>query len=96
MKEKVPVTVTWESCKLNNLPLGKEYITVSRFEEDKNWKLEAWSIVLEFEIPPFEQGNPSIGKAGFLVEDAPFHRLQEGVKFELYEGAKKAAVVTVL
>ena len=80
-----------------SLPTGLRYSTVSRFEEDgAKWEKEAWSIVLEFERSPLEQGTPSYGQARFLVEDAPVERLQTGRTFELFEGNKKVADVKVL
>ena len=65
------------------LPTGKQYATISRFTEDAGaWLQEAWSIVLEFDEPPSVQGNPSIARARFLVEQAPVDRLKPGHAFE--------------
>ena len=79
------------------LPTGKKYATISRFTEDAGaWLQEAWSIVLEFDEPPSVQGNPSIARARFLVEQAPVDRLKPGHAFELYEGKKKVAMVKII
>ena len=79
------------------LPTGKQYATISRFTEDAGtWLQEAWSMVLEFDEPPSVQGNPSIARARFLVEQAPVDRLQPGHAFELYEGKKKVALVNII
>jgi hypothetical protein len=80
------------------LPTGKKYATVLWFTEDTDVGLlqEAWSIVLEFDEPPSVQGNPSIARARFLVEQAPVDRLQPGHAFELYEGKKKVAMVNII
>ena len=80
-----------------SLPAGKRYETISRFQEDTGtWLQEAWSIVLEFDEPPATQGNPSMARARFLAEKAPVDRLKPGRAFELYEGAKKVAMVEIV
>lgn len=95
MNKVVKVIVTWVNRKLSNLPKGLQYITVAKFKED-NWKLEAWSVVIEFEEAPTKQGNPSKGMAKFLVDNAPHERLKSGETFELYEGKEQVALVTIL
>ena len=80
-----------------SLPTGKTYSTVSRFQEDTGaWLQEAWSIVLAFDEPPVAQGNPSMARARFLVEQAPVDRLKPGRTLELYEGKKKVAMVEIV
>ncbi len=100
MRKSVFAKVYWlppEKGGRASLPAGKHYATVSRFQEDaESWLREAWSIVLEFDVPPVDQGNPSMAKARFLVEPAPIDRLQPGRAFELYEGAKKVAIVEII
>ena len=79
------------------LPTGKQYATIARFTEDAGARLqEAWSIVLEFDKPPSVQGNPSIARVRFLVEQAPVDRLKPGRAFGLYEGKKKVAMVEIV
>jgi hypothetical protein len=76
---------------------GHRYSTVARFPEDaQTWPDEAWSIVVDFQTPPSQQGNPSLGEAGFLVDDAPEGRLRAGTVFELFEGHRMTAIVEVL
>ncbi len=70
--ESVLVKIEWCGEKAKNLPRGNQYVTVSKFEEDVNWKDEAWSIVLEFSLSPLKQGNPSEGRARFLMKNAPW------------------------
>ena len=98
MTIKKNVLVTWTGEKANNLPNIKRYITVAKFEEDKtSWENEAWSIVLEFENSPNQQGNPSKASAKFLMEDAPVERLKKiNSIFELYEGRTKTAEVKII
>jgi hypothetical protein len=93
--QSVPVSISWQGTKVKNLPEGNQYITVSKFKEDLNWKNEAWSIVLEFELSPKLQGNPTKGKAHFLMKNGPQERLQTGCQFELYEGESLVAKVIV-
>ena len=97
MAKIVDVLVTWVASKAMILPDAVRYITVAKFEEDvKTWEKEAWSVVLEFTEPPAKQGNPSHGKARFLVETAPEDRLVSGKMFEMYEGKEKVAEVVIL
>ena len=99
MKKSV-IKINWVSKQEGgraSLPSGKRYITVSRFQEDlENWRQEAWSMVLEFDIPPIKQGNSGFARAYFLVDEAPIERLKQGCRFELYEGKKKVAIAQVL
>lgn len=93
----VEVLVTWLASKAMILPDTLRYSTVAKFEEDEGtWEKEAWSVVLEFTEAPAKQGNPSRGKARFLVENGPEGRFVSGKVFEMYEGTKKVAEVTIL
>jgi hypothetical protein len=72
-------------------PTGERYITVARFEDPAgDWSTDAWSIVLSFE------GSREEPRVSFLAPEAPSHLLRSGVVFELYEGHKKVAEVSVL
>ncbi len=93
-QEKTKVTVEWQGNKAAHIPTGLQYITVAKFDE--NWLKEAWSVVLEFEIPPNRQGNPSLGFARFLMPNAPSNKFFSGSSFELYEGDKLMAKVVVV
>ena len=98
--KSVPAKVHWISPEKGGrtaLPTGKQYTTVSRFQEDaERWLQEAWSIVLEFDEPPVKQGNPSMARARFLGDPAPTERLQSGCAFELYEGTTCVATVEII
>jgi len=97
MAKIVKVIVNWLAFKAVVLPDTHKYITVARFEEDKDtWEKEAWSVFLEFSVTPAKQGNPSHGTAKFLMENAPVERLRRGRKFEMYEGRSKVAEVEIL
>jgi hypothetical protein len=72
-------------------PTGAQYITVARFEDPAgDWSADAWSVVLSFE------GSPEEARVSFLAPEGPSHLLRSGVVFELYEGHKKVAEVSVL
>jgi hypothetical protein len=93
----VPAQVLWLTENLHGrLPAGNRYSTVSRFDEDQTWPSEAWSIVLEFDVPPEVQGNPSLARARFLSPEGPHDRLKAGAHFGLYEGLRKVADVMIL
>ena len=71
-------------------PTGSEYITVARFNDPAgDWSTDAWSVVLKF------ADSPEDADVHFLAPEAPAHLLQTGVVFELYEGRKKVAEVSV-
>jgi len=94
---KIPARVNWilpSDGGRSAVPDCLRYVTLSRFTEDSpNWPDGAWSVVLEFERSPVEQGHVSMGVASFLMEAAPNDRLQPGRSFELFEGRKRVAVV---
>ena len=90
-------TVSWLSADeggRTELPDGHRYVTVGKFPDDGlGWPDGAWSVVLEFDIPPSRQGSPSLATASFLMDTAPHERLRPGSRFELYEGLRKVATV---
>lgn len=96
MSTPVPVRVEWDANKLDRLPAGDRYITVAKFLEDGDeWNKEAWSVVLEF-LPGTALSSTFRATARFLMPDAPWERMIEGCTFEMYEGVKRSAIVTVL
>jgi hypothetical protein len=57
---------------------------------------EAWSVVVEFAIPPSKQGSPSRAKVRFLMSEAPHSRLVVGATLHLFERATtKTALLTI-
>lgn len=97
MAKIVKVLATWLGARTTLLPNTFQYFAIAKFEEDKDsWEADAWSVVLEFSEPPAKQGNPSIGTARFLVDNAPEERLINGKTFEMYEGRMKVAEVKIL
>ncbi len=78
------------------LPESGRYITVARFcENDERWPLEAWSLIVEFSMPP-SWHEPNIVDVKFLVPDAPHHLLHAGIRFTLYEGSHPTAHAKVI
>jgi hypothetical protein len=95
----VKAQVSWVPRELGGRespPSGPRYITVARFEDDKdNYPKEAWSLVLEFNDLPDDSLNV-VADVRFLVEDAPVQLLHQGSNFELYEGSRLVGRGTVL
>ncbi|MEV8520917.1 hypothetical protein ABZR86_14060 [Dyella marensis] len=97
MSELVKVMVQWAEEKKPAIPKNGRYSTVAKFDEDiAQWPREAWSIVLEFDPALATQGQTHEAMAHFLMPLGPQQRLKSGRTFELYEGLKRTAVVTVL
>jgi hypothetical protein len=91
----VNVSIDWEKFRAQNLPENGVYSTIAKFEQDTDWLNTAWSIVLRFD-PPKSGSDHTKGRAKFLAENGPHERLKKGCVFEMYEGNKKSAVVTVI
>jgi|SRR5687767_3455801 len=82
-----------------SLPTGTRYVAPSRWypEDGPTWPpADVWSVYIDFETPPANQGNPSIGMVHFPSSEAPHDRLQVGRSFDLYEGARKVARVELV
>jgi hypothetical protein len=96
MNSPVKVNAVWAEQKMARLPSGNSYATVAKFVEDADaWPSKGWSVVLDFS-PGSAQDRSFAATARFLVPNAPWDRLKAGCVFELYEGTKRTATVTVL
>ncbi|MFC5767752.1 hypothetical protein [Thauera sinica] len=96
MNTPIKVAVSWDAEKMEQLPTGGSYITAAKFMEDAEaWQREGWSIALAFQPEDAKKRNFA-ATARFLVSDAPWGRLKKVGTFELYEGNRKTATVTVL
>lgn len=99
MKRKVQAKVSWVSKQAggrHSPPPGPRYITVARFDEDReSYPEEAWSLVLELSSPP-SNSLDLIVDVSFLADDAPDHLLHPGSRFELFEGRQRVATGEVL
>ena len=98
--EPVPVRVQWlapAGAAPDVVPPGKRFTAVSKFAEDHaDWSLGGWTVVMEFDPPPAQQGNPSQGRAHFLRTEAPHDRLRRGTAFDLFALKKHVARVEVV
>ncbi len=96
MAKPVAVALKWDEWKLAALPESGQYVSVAKFPEDaESWPHEAWSVVINL-LQPDSSPRNATGTARFLVPGAPQKRLQPGRTFEMFEGARRSATVTVL
>jgi hypothetical protein len=94
--QKVKTMVRWLPNGRKMPPTPPRYSTLARFYRDGQSDMnEAWSIVLDFDKPPDDQGK-LIADIRFLSPDAPQALLSEGSQFALYEGAQKVAEGTII
>lgn len=94
MNHPFRVSLKWESHKMTNLPSSGVYSTVARFDTNLDWPNTASSIVIEFDENS-DSSETVECTARFLAPEAAV-LLKRGEIFELYEGFKRSAVVTVL
>jgi hypothetical protein len=95
MTNTVKVRVQWSDWKLNHLPPSGIYTTAAKFPEDEaTWPKEGWSVVLQFD-PQGVYGSGA-ATARFLSPDGPYERFKPGCEFEMCEGNRVSAKVTVL
>ena len=94
-----PVKIEWLSEQdggRKQPPPAGSYFAVSRFAEDIDWQNNAWSVV--FDIYSTEKENSgyiSKGSVRFLIDNAPQARMEENKSFDIYEGPKKVARVSL-
>jgi hypothetical protein len=94
----VPVAVEWHVSQAGKLPTSGEYITLARFPDRENlYNGSEWSIRLEFAQ---DRSSPALstwrGNASFLSPEGPHKWLTPGTVFEMLEGRRITARVTVL
>lgn len=91
MKARIHWLAESEGGRKCPLPNGSRYITVARFEDEKEkYPEEAWSLVIE-NIETLDIDGLTVGDVRFLVDDAPNYLLREGGVFELFEGRNMVA-----
>jgi len=91
MKKVVQAKICWatveEGGKKNIMPIGMRYCPIIVFESEQSgqtlWSAEIYNTSIE--------GRTSIADISYLVNDAPFHLLQSGNLFFLYEGQRVVA-----
>ena len=58
---------------------------------------DAWSLVCSFDTAPANQGNPSLARVRFMMENAPHELLRPGATLQLFERATQGyATVKIL
>lgn len=91
------VKIEWapaEAGGRRSIPPGGRFFSVSRFPEDNSWQDNAWSVVFELENPLKEDGKIiSLGPVRFLMDNAPYERMDKHPSIEIYEGASKVGDV---
>ena len=98
MKGKSTAEIEWlpkDAGGRQSPPPGPEYMAPARFEDDaESWPDGAWTLVarLERARDPYHW----TATVGFLMDDAPHHRLKGGARFEFYEGSRCVARGTVI
>ena len=91
MKKTVKASITWVTVEQGGretmMPVGIKYYPIIVFNAEQNsdisWSAEMYNTQLE--------GRTSIADVSYLVDDAPFHLLQSGNAFSLYEGQRMVA-----
>lgn len=79
------------------IPSKGRYFSVAKIPGDISSKYETWSVVFELESLHQESGKfISTGKFDFLMDTAPQEKMRKSNTFEIYEGPKKVAKVTLL
>jgi len=77
-------------------PSGPRYSTVARFDRLRDmWPDNAWSIVADF-VGSMDEERCILARVRFLSEKAPHDLLSVGSSFDLFEGPRLVARVTVL
>ncbi len=99
-KSKISVIVYWVNIDdggKTNLPINVPYYVITDpFKGLSNEEIR-WSLVLEIDTNDEKNiKRVGIGKAYFLVEDAPSKLLVKGFSLKVYEGPKFVAIVEVI
>ena len=91
MKRIVQAKISWTSPesggRINILPVGMRYCPIIVFESEQSdstlWSAELYNTAID--------GRTSIADVSYLADDAPYHLLQSGEIFLLYEGQRVVA-----
>lgn|SRR5690348_11485953 len=90
--------ITWSDEQvLVGLPTVRETIDPAWLDAAVLGWDDAWSLVCSFDIPPREQGNPSMARVRFWMSHAPHDVLRPGARLCMFErGTRQYARVGVL
>jgi hypothetical protein len=90
--------ITWSGAQAERgLPQTPRLVDPAWFADAAPTQAEGWSLECCFDVPPREQGNPSLARIRFLVDEAPEDRLRAGAVLYLFErGTGGYATVEIL
>lgn len=78
-------------------PSGPRYVAPARIQgAEERWPAEAWSIVVDFDPGQSPAFDMEVSVRLLAPETAPRDLLELGKWFELYEGARRVAVGTIV
>jgi len=94
MSRKVKIKLRWlVNAPAGQSPRGQNFTRPARFQhQGDDWKREAWSLAINTEGVPNDQGEQS-ASANFLMANAPHDWLSVGNLFTLYENVPLAEAV---
>ena len=88
MKRTHTAKIHWsEACERHGLSSRTRAIDPAWFSAPGVGSEEGWSLVCDFDAPASTQGNPSIARVQFMVEEAPHERLVPAATLQLFEPA---------
>jgi len=91
MKTLVKAKINWMPVEIGGrkkiMPIGMKYCPIIIFEseksDDSHWCAEIYNTSIK--------DRTSTAEVSYLSDNAPFHLLQSGSKFQLYEGPRMVA-----
>ena len=91
MKTMVKAQINWTPVEIggrkNIMPIGMRYCPIIVFDSEQSGDTLWSAVVLNTSI----QDRTSTADISYLSDKAPFHLLQSGSKFQLYEGPRMVA-----
>ena len=91
MKKVAQARINWlpveDGGRKNILPIAMRYCPIIVFPAEQSgstlWSAEIYNTSID--------GRTSVADVSYLVDDAPYHLLQSGNRFSLYEGQRIVA-----
>lgn len=80
--------ITWSDGHIRRgLPPVLVMIDPAWFADAASQHNDGWSLMCRFDAPPRDQGNPSLARVHFILDNAPHERLAPGAELSLFERA---------